>query len=246
MPWEELRAAIEELRVLLEGLRGRGGLRHGLSYARVSDIVEQVKCEARLDALLGVERRVDERLREVALLAEIALEARRRLPEHPPPAMILSLPVAGVVAGVPIVGRPRGVAVREGRVEAIVHAGVSARPQRFYESDRVRAYAYCAALLSSPLPRSPAPVYVHVKASTREALAEALSLVRRQLLEAHRPEPLASTDAAVHIVACGEHAVEALEPLLGYWLGLREPRRRPGPWCNECPLEACPHHPSNR
>ncbi len=208
---------------------------------RVSDLVEQVKCEARLEALLGSERVVDERVRLVVELSEVVLGARRRLPREPRGRLLLSVPVAGVVAGVPIVGRPRAVLVVDGRVEAVVYSSVSSSPSRFYETDRVRAHAFCAALVSSPLPRGEAPVYLHLKAVGRGALAEGLRVLRGVLLEGGGV--VAGGEGwAVHRVVCSEASVELLEPLLAYWLGARPPRVRRGPWCGDCPLRgACPY-----
>ncbi len=244
MSWERLREALEELRLLLEELRsGSYSLRHGLAYVRVSDLVEQARCEARLDALLsmGVERELDERARLLAKLSELALGARRSIPEEPPRSMILSVPVAGVVAGVPIVGRPRGLHVEDGAVKAIVYASTSARPNRLYYADRVRAAAFCAALHASPLPRGGSVTYIHVKGEDREVLFKRLSWLQERLLEgvgAPRAE-------GVHILVCDEEAsVRFLEPLLQYWLGLREPRATPGPWCSDCPVNgSCPAAP---
>jgi len=233
LTWEGFKKALSELAVLLSELRGRGGLRHGLSYVRVSDIVEQSRCEARLEALLGGERVVDERARLVAELAELALGVVRRLPREPPRRLLVSTPVAGVGTGVPIVGRPRALLVEEGVVRAIVYASVSSRPWRLYPQDRVWGAAYCAALYSSPLPASEATHYIHVKSVDRATLADVLTRLRGHLLEGRLPlgEP------GVHVLACDpDESTRFLEPLLQYWLGLREARRSPGPWCSECPL----------
>lgn len=233
MSWESFRYALDELRVLLESLRGRGGLRNGLSYVRVSDIVEQSRCERRLEAIMAAERVVDERVREVALLAEVVLGARRRLPEKPPQRVILSLPIVGEVVGIPIVGRPRGILVEEGIVKAVVYASISSRPSRLYEQDRVRGYAFCAALHGSPLPVAGDAVYVHVKGVNKHDLAEAVEEVRVSLEENGQP-PM---HPHVHVLACDRDAsLRALEPLLAYWLGLRDVIVRRGPWCRDCPL----------
>ncbi len=235
-----LREALEELRLLLEEFRsGSYRLRHGLSYIRVSDLVEQARCEARLDAILstGLEREVDERVRLLAKLAELALGAKRSIPEEPPRAFIVTVPVAGVVGGVPIVGRPRGVYIEDCRVKAIIYASTSSRPNRLYYADRVRAAAFCAALHSSPLPSSDPFLYIHVKAVDRDSLFKKLSWLQRSLQEGS--ETLRAD--GVHVLVCDpEASMRTLEPLLLYWLGLREPIAKPGPWCEDCPVrESC-------
>ena len=241
MSWERFREALEELRLLLDEVRsGAWSLRHGLSYVRVSDLVEQARCEARLDAMLvaGGEREIDERVRLVSKLAELALGVRRSIPEKPPHTLILSVPVAGVVADVPIVGRPRGLLVEEGFIRALIYASVSSRPNRLYRPDRVRAAAFCATLYASPLPASESTIYIHVKAVDRDSLFKKLVWLQDRLAggEMH------PRGDGIHILACDPaESMRLLEPLLQYWLGLRDPVYTPGPWCDDCPISGrCP------
>ncbi len=231
--WQRLKEALEEVRRLLESFRGRGGLRHGLSYVRVSDIVEQARCEKRLEAILGWERVVDERVKLVDELVRLVLGARRRIPESHRGILFIDAPLAALVREVPIVGRPKAIVAEGGLVKGIVYASTSKRPERLYDTDRVRAAAFCATLLYSPLPRVPNPLYFHVKARNRSELAEAIEALREQL-EAGTRLP---RWPGVHVIACDEaYSLEVLEPLLAYWVGAREAIARPGPWCSECPL----------
>jgi hypothetical protein len=228
----ELVEAMEKLRQLLEAL-GAGEvccLRHGLPYVTASDLVRQATCEMRLHLDYSQGRLVEPRRRELRLLVEAVLRARRSLPKLLPRRLALSLPLAGIVEGVPLVARPDAIVVLDGRVEAIVWAKVSPRP-RLGWLDRLRLYAIGLAADYGGLPLREDAKLVLVAARTREALVHGLEAVRDE-----GARPLATSDYAIHVLAYDRAvALETLAALLAYWRGEREPAPRPSKLCSSCP-----------
>lgn len=226
-----LEEALERARLLLEAIT-RGEyccLRHGLPYVTPSILAGQAFCEARteLEMRLGP-REARPSPSTARRLLQVLLGAKRRLWGRE--SGVLSVPLAAVLHGVPVVGSPPVMVVEDGCVRAI-YAVSQTRRRRLYTSHRVRIYAY--ALLAEELGiMCPGARLAYILA---EEPLDAAELVR-SLPEPGRPRPMEARGATLHLLAHDPVEEERLlEPLLAYWRGEREPVPRRGPWCAGCP-----------
>jgi hypothetical protein len=146
------------------------------------------------------------------------------------------VPLAALIQGVPLAGRPPAMALGDGCVSAIYTVKVS-RKGRIYQGDRVKIYAYAAAAERLGILCPDARLAV-VVAPEPLGLQELLRL----LPEPSRPRPLRGSSVSLHVLAHDPEAeAETLAPLLAYWRGERPPRPRPGAWCSSCPYrDRCP------
>ncbi len=196
-------------------------------------LAEQVFCEARLDLRLttGLEERKPSPSR-ARLVLETLLEARRKLPPRRDEVFTLSVPIATVLQGVPIVGRPPA-AVFRGNCVAALYAARQSRRHKLYPGDRVKLYTYAAMLNSLGLMCNDARLALLVGVAP-EDIYRALII----LGDATHPRPVASGGFTVHVLAHDPGVEEeTLAPLLAYWRGERAPRPRRGPWCSSCPVK---------
>ncbi len=227
---------IERIRMLLEAI-SKGEyccLRHGLPYVTVGELVRQSLCEMRLhlEYTRGVD--VEARRRELRLLVEAVLEARRRIPPGFSDGVI-SLPLAAVVEGVPITGRPDSIVVRSGRVEAIVWAKVGSLRLKMW--DRIRLYTLGLLVDYAEVPTTHTLHLVLVAAREPGKLVEPLKTIRSEL------RPIAGEGYMVHVLVYDKDtALKYVGPLLAYWRGEREPVPRPSKACSSCPYrDTCPY-----
>ena len=237
---KELRNVVERARVLLEAI-ARGEhccLRHGLPYVTPSLLASQAFCEYRLDTqlragVIGAPRPSDARR-----LVEAILQVRRLIPNTPPPSgrLALSAPLAAIVDGVPVVGRPHAMLFTSRGLEAIVVGKLTSRPSRVFETDRVKLYAYAVLVEASGFRVPSSARLIVVAARQPRELAEAL-----KTLEANGVRAGVVGEAYVHVLAHDPLLErDLISRLLAYWKGLREPARKVGPWCNACPFrETC-------
>ncbi len=219
---------LEEEGVLLEAI-GRGEyccLRHGLPYVRVSMLVSQLVCERRLDLDLR-EGLVEVKARELLKLLRPLMDSRRRLLSCSGRRLVVSLPLAAVVEGVPVVGRPDALLVDDCRVSAVIRVKESGR---FSRLDEARLRLYGLLLDYSPLPRSSVLRLVQVYGD-RECIAEAVLRARESGVEALRG--LRGCRASILVYDRGS-ALSLFSRLAGYWLGARDAVPRPGWPCREC------------
>ena len=224
--------ALESMRLVLEAISSGEYccLRHGLPYITVGDLVRQALCEMRLHYEYSRGGVGEARRRELRVLVEAVLEARRRVSEGFSDG-VLSTPLAAVVEGVPVVGRPDAILVSRGRVEAIVWAKVS-RSTRVKPWDRVRLYSLGLLADYGGLPRSSLKL-VLVVAPEPAGLIEPLKLLR------NRVEPGQGDGYSVHVLAYDrEVALNYVGPLLAYWKGLRDPVARRSRACMDCPFRS--------
>ncbi len=233
MSWAKLVEALEHVANLLHAIvHGEYCcLRHGLPYIRVGDLVEQVYCEMRLHYKLAEGVDVEARKRELRRLVEFLLEARRRVPARPTRRLSLSIPLAALVEGVPVVGRPDTLIIEDGKVRSLVWVKETSRVLRVYERDRIRLYSLGLLVDYSGLPRHQDMRLILVTVESREKLARALEELS---------SPRVGEGYAIHVLAYErEVALSHVAPLLAYWLQLREPTPRPSPWkCSSCPYRS--------
>ncbi|ALL00191.1 hypothetical protein Pyrde_0141 [Pyrodictium delaneyi] len=234
-----LEEAIERARILLEAV-SRGEyccLRFGLPYVTPSLLASQVFCEKKLEYSLLNESEDEKakRVSEARKLVEVLLEARRHLPRQLD-RFTLSFPVAAVVEGVPIIGRPHAVYFEDGHVAAIVLGKITMRPSKLYDSDRVKLYAYALTLAYAGFPLTSRTRLVLVAAKDNKKLIDALSS-----LDPGSARPFRGDGAAIHVLAHDVHVeLETVSNLLAYWKGNRASTARQGPWCSSCPFrELC-------
>ncbi|KSW11308.1 hypothetical protein CF15_00080 [Pyrodictium occultum] len=233
-----LEEVLENVRLVLEAV-SKGEyccLRFGLPYVTPGLLASQALCEKRLEyELLGEQEPGAKRASEARKLVEVLLEARRRIPPGAG-SFTLSIPVAAVVEGVPVIGRPHAVHVRNGRVAAVVVGKISGRPGRLYPSDKVRLYAYALTLERAGFPMSSGTRLVLAAARDNRSLIALLSG-----LDLSRVRPVAGDGAALHVLAHDpDLELEMLAPLLAYWRGERQAAVRRGRWCASCPFrERC-------
>ena len=240
---KELASVIDRVRNVLEAV-SRGEyccLRHGLPYVTPSLLAAQAFCEARLDFQLARGEVEAPKPSDARVLVEALLRARRIIPREPPKdgRLVLSVPLAAVIDGVAVVGRPHAVVVSSRGLEYIVAGKISSRPGRVYETDRVKLYAYMQLTVGAGFRVHSGAKLVLVAARSAKSLAEALNTIAR---EGVKPLMVGDGEAYVHVLAHDPQAeVETLSYLLAYWRGLREPRPRPGRWCSSCPFRSlCP------
>lgn len=223
--------ALERARLLLEAIT-RGEyccLRHGLPYVTPSILAGQAFCEARTDFEMRLASSESKPSPSTARrLIQVLLGAKRRLWGRD--SGVLSVPLAAVLHGVPVVGSPP-VLVAEGGCVRAIYAVSQTRSKKLYMTHRVKIYAY--ALLAEELG------IMCSNARLAYILAEepldAAELVK-SLPEPAHPRPLETRGATLHLLAHDPVEEERLlEPLLAYWRGEREPRPRRGPWCSGCP-----------
>lgn len=232
-----LEEALEATRLLLEAIT-RGEyccLRHGLPYVTPGLLAEQVFCEARLDYRLarGEAREPPPSPMQARRLLQALIGAKRRLWTGEERAV--SLPLAALLQGVPVVGRPPVMALNGECVSAIYSVKVSRRP-RLYPGDRVKLYTY-ALLASSNRLLCPDARLATVVVPEPIALQELIHL----LPDPAHPRPLQGSAVSIHVLAHDPETEEAmLAPLLAYWRGDRPPKPKPGSWCSRCPyFEIC-------
>ncbi len=224
--------ALEEARLVLEAvIRGEYCcLRHGLPYVTPGLLGEQAFCEKRLDfrLALGEEREPPPSPVQARKLLEAVLGAKRRL--WTGREEVVTVPLASIVQGVPMAGRPPAMALGEGCVAALYLVKVTGR-HRLYPSDRVKAYAYALLAEAAGIACSDMKIAV---VTTGEPLG--LAELRGLLPEPRRPRPRAGEEAAIHVLAHDPSEEERLlSPLLAYWRMERGPAPRRGPWCGKCP-----------
>ncbi len=231
----ELLEALEKQKQLLDAISSGEYccLRHSLPYVTVSDLALQAYCEMRLHLALARGAVGEPRRRELRLLVEAVLKASKRV-RGDCDNIALSIPVAGVVEGVPVVGRPDAILVRGGRVSAIVWAKVSKRlkPAMW---DRVRLLALALVADYGGLPMTNPTHLVLV-------VGETPSAVKKGLQALIVGEDLVGSDYTIYQMVYDRlDALKWVAPLLAYWRGEREPRPRPSRGCSKCPYrDVCP------
>ncbi len=234
---EDLLARLEEQRLLLEAI-SRGEyccLRHGLPYVTPSILASQTLCEKKtIHELLSSPRRpVPDEARQ---LVKVILNTKKRLPRVLPEYFSLDIPLAMVIQGVPVIGRPHSIVFVKGFVQAIVIGKKTSRPEKLYLSDRVKLYTYGLLASRAGLPLGSRTRLVLVAAKDNQHLVEAIKRVH-QWLRAGASLPPRSRSYTIHFLAHDESVEEeTLAPLLAYWRSAREEYVEPGPWCRNCPL----------
>ena len=234
---ETLLARLEEQRLLLEAI-SKGEyccLRHGLPYVTPSILASQTLCERKaIHELLSSPRKpVSNEAKE---LVKIILNTKKKLPRMLPEYFSLDAPLATIIQGVPVIGRPHSIVFVKGFVQAIVIGKKTSRPERLYLSDRVKLYAYGLLASRAGLPLGSRTRLVLVAARDNQHLIEAIKSAH-QWLRAGASLPPRSRSYTVHFLVHDEGVEEeALAPLLAYWRGDREEYVEPGPWCRSCPL----------
>ncbi|NOZ88656.1 MAG: hypothetical protein GXO15_01880 [Crenarchaeota archaeon] len=234
MPLSE---ALGHAKVLLEAL-SRGEyccLRHGLPYVTPSLLSEQVFCEAKLDMRLSRGDPVEAKpRRELRMLLEALLGARRLLRDTGG-RYTLSTPLAAVVEGLPLVGRPAVLGV-EGDCVSVVYM-LRGRRGKLYPTEVVKGYAYGAML--EELGASCGSLRIaYVAAENPSQLRKAIESLEDPL----EPASLAGEGFEVRVrIYNPPEARSTIAHLAAYWTGRRPPRPRPGPWCTRCPYRGfCP------
>jgi hypothetical protein len=234
---KELEENVERVRVLLDAI-ARGEyccLRHGLPYVTPSLLSSQAFCEYKLDMQLASGRLEVPKPSDARRLVEAILQVRRLIPDEPPASgrLALSVPLAAVVDGVAIVGRPHALIFSPRGLEAIVVGKLASKPSRVYDTDRVKLYAYAVLAEASGFLVPSTAKLVLVSARQPGELVEAL-----RSLESNELRAGVHGGAYVHVLAHDPLMErEVVSELLAYWRGLREPRRRVGPWCSGCPFK---------
>ncbi|MET1101260.1 MAG: hypothetical protein ABWW69_02105 [Pyrodictiaceae archaeon] len=156
MAVKSLIEAIEELRTLIEAIRAGEYccLRYGLPYIKVSDIMMLYYCGAKLDFAmrLGREEGQRARLRELRVLAEALLRAKGRISEAACSKGFVSIPLAAIVEGIPIIGRPDSIMIEKCRVKSLIWLNMTKNVRRIREWHRVRMYLLGLIADYSPLP----------------------------------------------------------------------------------------------
>jgi len=228
-----LEETIERVRLLLEAV-SRGEyccLRFGLPFVTPSLLASQVFCEKKLEyTLINEHDPGARRISEARKLVEVLFEAKRRIPRHTD-TFVLSIPVAAVVEGVPIIARPHAVYFDAGRVAAIVVGKISTKPWRMYGSDKVKLYAYALTLAYAGFPLTSRTELILAAAEDNRKLIGILSSV-----DLSSVKPIADNGAALHVLVHDLDAeLEAISPLLAYWREERKPTARRGSWCTRCP-----------
>jgi len=239
--WDRFLQAMEELRLLLEAVGGGEYccLRHGLPYLRPSLLARQAFCEMQVELMLrkGVERVV---YRDERLLVEAVLEARRRLVRVPAqPRIAISAPLAALVDGIPMLGRPDALLIERGRVVGLLRLKVGSN--RVSHSDLVRLYSYGLMVDYSPLPSRENLSLLLVVANSKTDAVEKLQALKQAFEDG---KPLYRVDGVRLFAYDRGYALHLLSPFLQYWIGAREPRASPSPTkCSRCELRlVCPVH----
>jgi len=237
-----LLARLEEQRLILEAI-SRGEyccLRHGLPYVTPSILASQAVCERK-----AVYELLESRYKPVASdakqLVKIVLQTKSKLPRTLPGYFSLDTPLAAIVQGVPVIGRPHSIVFVNGVVSAIIVGKRTNRPERLYLSDRVKLYTYGLLASRAGFPLGSRTRLVLVAARTNNDLVEAVKHVYKWLRNGASLPPR-DKRFTIHFMAHDESVEEeTLAPLLAYWRGEREEHAEPGPWCNRCPLSSsCP------
>ncbi len=232
--------ALEEARLILEAVASGEYccLRHGLPYVTPSLLAEQAFCEMKLHLRLSRGEQAEYRRSELRLLLEALLGAKRLLrPGDEERGVILSTPLAAIVEGLPVIGRPGALAVKGGCIRAIYL--LRRRSGRLYPSEIVKGNAY--ALMADELGAACETLRIaYIQADSAEELREAIKGINDQF----NPKSLAGPGSSGGIRVLVYNPLEARQQvryLAAYWLGAREPRPRPGAWCNRCPYRgSCP------
>lgn len=235
--------ALERAAQLLEAV-SRGEyccLRHGLPYVTPSLLASQAFCEMKLH--LSLERgdhHAPPGPSTARQLLAIMLRAKKRInADEALRGTVVSIPLAALVEGVPLVGRPPALALRNGCVRAVYLPKIS-RAQRLYNSDIVKGYAYAATAQALGLLCSDARLVYILGVNERELLDTLHSLEDRGF-RVFEPRPVPGEKRLIVKVYDEYNAAGILSRLLAYWRGDREPQPRPGKWCNGCGYrELCP------
>ncbi len=232
MECKELREGIEEARNALEAISSGEYccLRYGLPYVRVSDIVMLAYCPLRLHYHMETysEREIARRKAELRILVKALLEARRGLESSG--RLFLSLPLAAVIEGVPVIGRPDVLIVENCKVKGVVVVKKTMRVGKVYFEERVKLYLYGLLVDYSPLPSANTLSLLFIK-TPPEKTVDALLQLREGLSSGNGY-------SVYRFVYDRADALRAVDVLLKYWAGeWVEPKPRPAPSkCMKCPF----------
>lgn len=235
--------ALEEAAQLLEAI-SRGEyccLRHGLPYVTPSLLASQAFCEMKLHiSLERGERQGPPGPSAARQLLGVMLRARKRIgADDAVRGTVASIPLAALVEGVPVVGRPPAIAFRGGCIRAIYIPKITRAP-RLYGSDMVKGYAYAATAQSLGLLCDSAKLVYIIGVNEKELLETLLSMERLGF-NVFEPRPLPGERRAIVRVYDDYESAKILSGMLAYWRGERGPRPRPGRHCGKCGYrELCP------
>ncbi len=229
-PWENLKGIAEEF--YSGSLRARG-LRFGLGFIRGSEVKQQFYCEQRLDYAYS---RGDVDLEHRENIARRIVSLTLGVVKRPVIKGWIRVPLIAVIEDVPVIASPDAILVNGDRVEVIVKASITEKPNpQVYRSDTVLAYLHLAMLHSLGFRVNSSKYYIvrGVKDEVFKALVELKNNGR--ITE--------SNVKAVRIVYDEVRAREILSWAMAYWKKLRPPKPMPSKAkCSTCPYrEVCPY-----
>ncbi len=229
---------LEELANLVEAVR-RGEyccLRYGLPYVRASDIASLALCPLRKHyEILNYTDDITGRAKNsLQLLARAILKAKKTVPEKR--KFFLDTPIASIIQGVPVIGRPTALLINDCKVVGILLA----RQRRFNKPslyDRILLQVYAALVDYSPLTST-----TTIKAYLVQADGDTLTTLLRRLAGLQEENNWRQM-GIISLVYERSDFLNKYHRLLDYWKNPEiKPLPNPSPQrCKTCPYYSeCP------
>ncbi len=241
-----LRERIEKVRELLSEV-SHGSfccLRYGLPYITVSDIVEQSLCEHKV-ILKYHSSSHKQRVRELRKL--VSMLGRLFMANDTRKCTALSIPLAAVVEGVPIIGRPDLLIFVREKLAGIVWSRIGGDLTKVRPWERVRLYALGLLADYAGLGTRDTNLFL-ITAKDRKDIAKGLRIVLARLGCINTRIDSIEASVAIHrMVYDRDIALDYIGRFLTLWITERGPQ---GPFypglCKNCAMSSsCPVKPYN-